>query len=63
MKLGIIGAGVIGKTHIKTAVDSPNFELVGVADPDPAPGRYPGNTGFRVIKPIQSCLRRRNRMR
>ena len=36
LKLGIIGAGLIGKTHIKTAVEIPDFEVVGVADPDPA---------------------------
>jgi len=36
LKLGIIGAGLIGKTHIKTALEIPEFELVGVADPDPA---------------------------
>jgi predicted dehydrogenase len=41
MRLGIIGAGVIGKTHIKTAIDSSDFELVGVADPDPAAWAMP----------------------
>lgn len=36
LRLGIIGAGLIGKTHIRTALEIPDFEVVGVADPDPA---------------------------
>jgi predicted dehydrogenase len=36
LKLGIMGAGLIGKTHIKTVLEIPDFQLVGVADPDPA---------------------------
>jgi predicted dehydrogenase len=50
LKLGIIGAGVIGKTHIKTALESPDFELVGVADPDPdalAHARKYGINGYQ----------------
>ena len=56
MKLGIIGAGVIGKTHIKTAVDSPDFELVGVADPDPAAWAMPRQYGIPCYQTHQELL-------
>jgi predicted dehydrogenase len=36
LKLDIIGVGLIGKTHIKAALEIPDFDLVGVADSDPA---------------------------
>ena len=32
-RIGIIGAGTIGRTHIETALKNPNAELVGVAEP------------------------------
>ena len=32
-RIGIIGAGTIGRTHIETALKNPNVELVGVAEP------------------------------
>ncbi|MCE5265845.1 MAG: Gfo/Idh/MocA family oxidoreductase [Deltaproteobacteria bacterium] len=56
MKLGIIGAGVIGKTHIKTALDSTDFELVGVADPDPAAWVLPRQFGIRCYENHQELL-------
>jgi predicted dehydrogenase len=34
--LGVIGAGLIGKTHIERAQALENVELVGIADPSPA---------------------------
>jgi predicted dehydrogenase len=36
LKLGVVGAGLIGTTHIKIAREIPEFDLVGIADPDPA---------------------------
>jgi len=34
--IGVIGAGLIGKTHIERAMAQENVELVGIADPTPA---------------------------
>ncbi|MVW90234.1 gfo/Idh/MocA family oxidoreductase [Pseudomonas sp. PB101] len=34
--IGVIGAGLIGKTHIERAMAADNVELVGIADPSPA---------------------------
>ena len=56
MKLGIIGAGVIGKTHIKTAVASTDFELVGVADPDPDALALPRQYGIPCYQTHQELL-------
>ncbi|MES2960168.1 MAG: Gfo/Idh/MocA family oxidoreductase [Pseudomonadota bacterium] len=36
LSIAVIGAGLIGKTHIERAGRSPGLELVGVADPTPA---------------------------
>lgn len=50
LRLGIVGGGLIGKTHIKTALESPDFDLVGVADPDPvvmADVQQDGLIGYR----------------
>ena len=36
MRVGVVGAGMIGRRHIATAIASPEVELVGVADTLPA---------------------------
>ena len=36
MRVGVVGAGMIGRRHIATAIASPDAELVGVADALPA---------------------------
>ena len=36
MPIAVIGAGLIGKTHIERALQHPNLELVAIADPTPA---------------------------
>ena len=36
LPIAVIGAGLIGITHIDRALKSPDFELVGIADPTPA---------------------------
>jgi predicted dehydrogenase len=35
-KIGVLGAGHLGKIHLKCIKDIPEFELVGFYDPDPA---------------------------
>ena len=32
IRVGVVGAGMIGRRHIATAIASPDAELVGVAD-------------------------------
>lgn len=36
LKLAVIGAGTIGRTHIERALSDPAIQLVGVCDPSPA---------------------------
>ena len=36
LRIAVIGAGLIGRTHIDCALKSPGVELVGIADPTPA---------------------------
>ena len=36
LKLGIVGVGMVGQTHVRAALVIPEFELVAVADSDPA---------------------------
>ena len=38
LRVGVVGAGLIGRRHIATALASPDAELVGIADPVPASG-------------------------
>jgi len=35
LKIGILGAGHLGKFHIQQAMDIANFELIGIFDPNP----------------------------
>ena len=35
LKIGVLGAGHLGKIHIKCIKEIKNFELVGFFDPDP----------------------------
>jgi len=56
LKLGIIGAGLIGKTHIRTALKIPDFEVVGVADPDPAALAIAGEYSLKRYKSHQELL-------
>ncbi|MFV0493425.1 MAG: Gfo/Idh/MocA family protein [Pseudorhodobacter sp.] len=35
-RLAIVGAGIMGRHHLKTALANPEIEVVGVSDPDPA---------------------------
>ena len=36
IRVGVVGAGMIGRRHIATAIASPDADLVGVADTLPA---------------------------
>ena len=39
VKLAILGAGLIGRTHINVALENDRIDLVGVADPSEARAR------------------------
>ena len=36
IRIGVIGFGLIGKTHVSKILESPNCELAGIADPRPS---------------------------
>ena len=40
VKIGLVGAGVIGKRHIDALGHTPQGELVAIADPSPAAADY-----------------------
>ena len=44
--IGIIGAGVIGRTHVETMQNEPRCGIVGIADPTPAAAEYARQLGL-----------------
>ena len=52
LRIAVIGAGLIGRTHIECALKSPGVELGGVADPTPG-----GRAGHARSSPL---MRRRS---
>jgi len=56
LPIAVIGAGLIGITHIDRALKSPDFELVGIADPTPAAAELGRKLGVSCFPDYQSLL-------
>ena len=55
-RIGVIGAGLIGRKHIGILNDDPAFELAGIADPSPQAEAYARENGFAHFKDTQALL-------
>ena len=56
VRIGVIGAGVIGRTHIETLLDEPDATISGVADPSPASASYAKQRGIRHVADYHDLL-------
>ena len=57
-RIGVIGAGLIGRKHIGILNDDPAFELAGIADPSPQAEAYAREHGFPFFKEAEALLNR-----
>ena len=55
-RIGVIGAGLIGRKHIGILNDDPAFELAGIADPSPQAEAYARQHGFPFFKEAEALL-------
>jgi predicted dehydrogenase len=55
-RIGVIGAGLIGRKHIGILNDDPAFELAGIADPSPQAEAYARENSFAYFKDTQALL-------
>jgi predicted dehydrogenase len=58
LRLAVIGAGLIGRTHIDRALRSERIELVAIADPDPAAQALARDAGVPFFSDHRSLLQR-----
>ena len=56
LPIAVIGAGLIGRTHVDRALRSPDFELVGIADPSPAARQLSQSAGVRWFADYDDLL-------
>jgi predicted dehydrogenase len=56
LPIAVIGAGLIGMTHIDRALKSPDVELAGIADPTPAAADFARAIGVPCFPDYQSLL-------
>src|SRR6476646_6023103 len=55
-RIGVIGAGLIGRKHLGILNDDPAFELAGIADPSPQAEAYAREIGVTYFKDIETLL-------
>lgn len=56
LPIGVVGAGLIGKTHIDRALRCPDVKLVGIADPTPEAAELARSIGVPCFPDHQSLL-------
>lgn len=56
LPIAVIGAGLIGMTHIDRALKSPDVKLAGIADPTPAAADFARTIGVPCFPDYQSLL-------
>ncbi len=56
LKVGVIGAGSMGRHHVRVYSDLPQCELLGVADPDPAKAELAHKHGARYFADHHALL-------
>ncbi|RSZ43968.1 MULTISPECIES: Gfo/Idh/MocA family oxidoreductase [unclassified Variovorax] len=56
LPIAVIGAGLIGKTHIDRALNSADVELVGIADPTPAAAELARSAGVPCFADHRAML-------
>ena len=56
LPIAVIGAGLIGMTHIDRALKSPDVKLAGIADPTPAAADFARSIGVPCFPDYQSLL-------
>ena len=56
LPLAVVGAGLIGKTHIDRAMSTPGVELIGIADPTPAAAELARTLGVTCFPDYRSLL-------
>lgn len=58
LPIGVVGAGLIGRTHIDRALKSASVELVGIADPTPAAAELARSVGVPCFPDYKTLLER-----
>jgi predicted dehydrogenase len=56
LPIAVIGAGLIGRTHIERALTSPHVQLVGIADPTPAAAELASAAGVPCFPDYRGLL-------
>ena len=56
VRIGVIGAGAIGRTHIETLLHEPAATLAGIADPSPSAAAYAAERGVRHVPDHRDLL-------
>ena len=56
LPIAVIGAGLIGRTHIDRALKSPSVELVGIADPTPQAAQFALSVGVPCFPDHRTLL-------
>ena len=57
LHIAVVGAGLIGKTHIDRALASSSVELVAIADPSPAAAELAHSAGVACFADYRSLLK------
>jgi predicted dehydrogenase len=55
-RIGVIGAGLIGRKHLGILKDDPAFEVAGIADPAPQAEAYARENGFAYFNNPEALL-------
>ena len=61
-RIGVIGAGLIGRKHLGILKDDPAFEVAGIADPAPQAEAYAREHGLQYFTGTEALLDRKGRV-
>ena len=56
VRLGVVGAGLVGQRHIDVVVANPELELVGIVEPGDAAVRTAQSAGCRLYESLETLL-------
>src|SRR5947207_11271846 len=55
-RIGVVGAGLIGRRHLSILKDDPALEVAGIADPSPEAVAYARENGFRHFADAEALI-------